>query len=205
MHLFWQGSRSLLGPWHKQLGLGRLPLLPPLAGIERAGIPFLYGYSPSVIARPSNWPESRAVCGSWFLNGDGTRPPDTRLTAFLEAGPPPIFVGFGSMASGDSGRLTSIIIEAIQRTGQRALLSSGWGRFQADRLAASVLPIGFVAHDWLFPRVSMAIHHGGAGTTAAVLKAGIPSIVVPFFADQFFWGERYVRSGLALRPLAEAN
>jgi sterol 3beta-glucosyltransferase len=203
MHLFWQASRSLLGPWHRQLGLGRIPCLPPLTKLEQEGIPFLYGYSPSVIARPSNWPENRAVGGYWFLNSGGPWQPDARLAAFLGSAPRPIYVGFGSMASGDPGQMTSIIIEAIQRTGQRALLSSGWGRFQAGKLPASVMPIGFVPHDWLFRQVSMAIHHGGAGTTAAVLKAGIPSIVVPFFADQFFWGRKVCALGVGPAPIPQ--
>jgi sterol 3beta-glucosyltransferase len=203
MHLFWYASRLLLGSWHRQLGLGRMPLLPPLKELEQQGVPFLYGYSPSVITRPPNWPAGRVICGYWFLNSNGAQPPDTRLTAFLEAGPRPIYVGFGSMTSGDSDQMTRIIIEAIQRTGQRALLSTGWGGFLADKLPASVLPIGFVSHDWLLPRVSMAIHHGGAGTTAAVLKAGIPSIIVPFFADQFFRGRRVCTLKVGSAPIPQ--
>jgi UDP:flavonoid glycosyltransferase YjiC (YdhE family) len=201
MHLFWQASRSLLNAWHRQFGLGSMPVLPPLLRLEKQGLPFLYGYSPVVIPRPSNWPANRTVCGYWFLDGAGSWQPDARLADFLRGGPPPIYVGFGSMASGDSAQMTGIILEAMARTGQRALLASGWGGLQADRLPNTVLPVAFVPHDWLFPRVSVAIHHGGAGTTAAVLRAGVPAIVVPFFADQFFWGRRVCALGVGARPI----
>jgi sterol 3beta-glucosyltransferase len=97
--------------------------------------------------------------------------------------------------------VTRVLLEALRRTGRRAVLSSGWGGFHAEDLPKSVLPIGFVPHDWLFHRVSMAIHHGGAGTTAAVLKAGAPSIVIPFFADQFFWGRRMCALGIGSAPI----
>jgi sterol 3beta-glucosyltransferase len=201
MHLFWHLSRSLLGNFHQAQGLGRMPILPPLGKLEKDGVPFLYGYSPSVVPRPASWPESRAVCGYWFLDDDGQWEPDQQLTDFLSAGPSPVYMGFGSMTSGDPATVTRVLLEALRRTGRRAVLSSGWGGFHAEDLPKSVLPIGFVPHDWLFHRVSMAIHHGGAGTTAAVLKAGAPSIVIPFFADQFFWGRRMCALGIGSAPI----
>ncbi len=201
MHLYWGIIRSLLRDFHKAQGLGRFPLLPTLASMERQGLPFLYGYSPSVIPTPHSWRQTRAVCGYWFLEDAPEWKPDERLVDFLRAGPAPVYIGFGSMTSGDPSGMTRIILEAVRRTGQRAVLSTGWGGLHAQDLPASVLPIGFVPHDWLFARVSMAIHHGGAGTTAAVLKAGAPSIVVPFFADQFFWGRRVCALGTGPMPI----
>ena len=105
------------------------------------------------------------------------------------------------MTSGDPEAMTHITLEALRRTGQRAVLSTGWGGFHAAGLPEFVLPVGFVPHHWLFARVSMAVHHGGAGTTAAVLKAGTPSIIVPFFADQFFWGRRIDDLGVGPKPI----
>ena len=201
MQLFWQLSRSLIGRWHNGLGMGRMPIFSPLVKLEKAGLPFLYGYSPAVIPRPKRWPKTRAVCGYWFMGGLEDWQPDNSLQKFMDAGPPPIYVGFGSMTSGDPGRMTQIILEAVRRTGQRAILSTGWGGFHAEDMPKSVLPVGFVSHPWLFPRVSMAIHHGGAGTTAAVLQAGVPSIIIPFFADQFFWGRRVRDLGVGAGPI----
>jgi len=105
------------------------------------------------------------------------------------------------MTSGDPAAMTRSILQALQRTGQRAVLSTGWGGFHAEDMPRSVLTVGFVPHDWLFARVSMAIHHGGAGTTASVLKAGAPSVIVPFFADQFFWGKRVHDLGVGAAPI----
>ena len=201
MQLYWQLSRSLIGRWHRGLDIGRMPLFSPLAKLEKTGLPFLYGYSSAVIPRPAKWPRTRAVCGYWFMGGTEEWKPDKALQDFLEAGPPPIYVGFGSMTSGDPGRMTQIILEALRRTGQRAILSTGWGGFHAEDMPKFVMPIGFVSHPWLFPRVSMAIHHGGAGTTAAVLQAGAPSIIIPFFADQFFWGKRVRDLGVGAGPI----
>ena len=201
MQLYWSIVRSLLGSFHKEQGLGRLPLRAPLKAMERQGLPFLYGYSPSVIPTPPHWPALRAVGGYWFMEDSPEWGPDPRLSAFLEQGPAPLYVGFGSMTSGDPAAMTRMILEAVRRTGQRAVLSTGWGGLHAEDLPPTVLPIGFVPHDWLFARVSMAIHHGGAGTTAAVLKAGAPSIVIPFFADQFFWGKRICDLGIGPAPI----
>lgn len=200
--LFWLMVRPLLATEARtNSGLGRLPLRIPLKAWEKRCQPFLYGYSPSVIPRPGDWSESEVVCGYWFSERHDEWKPPADLLRFIESGPPPAYVGFGSMASGDSTLLTRSVLEAIRRTGLRAIFSSGWGGLKTESLPANVLPVGHVPHDWLLPRVSMAVHHGGAGTTAAVLRAGIPSIIVPFFADQFFWGQLVQSRGLGPSPL----
>jgi len=201
MWLYWNIVRSLLGDFHRAQGLGRLPFTAPFQMIERHGTPFLYGYSPSVVPTPSNWSSRRVAGGYWFLEDSHDWEPEAPLLDFVEKRPMPIYVGFGSMTSGDPKAMTRIILEALRRTGQRAVLSTGWGGFETEDLPASVLPVGFVPHDWLFAHVSTAIHHGGAGTTAAVLKAGVSSIVVPFFADQFFWGKRIHDLGIGPQPI----
>ena len=200
--LFWLIVRPLLATRARtEAGLGRLPFRIPLKAWERQSLPFLYGYSPAVIPRPADWGKSQVVCGYWFgeRKDEWTAPPE--LLKFISSGPAPLYVGFGSMASGDSTGLTKSVLEAVRRTGQRAIISSGWGGLKTESLPLYVFPVGHVPHDWLFPRVSMAVHHGGAGTTAAVLRAGIPSIVVPFFADQFFWGHLLHARGLGAPPI----
>jgi sterol 3beta-glucosyltransferase len=124
---------------------------------------------------------------------------------FLRAGPAPLYVGFGSMASADPQRMTEIVLEALRITGHRAILASGWGGLTAGTLPDTVLPVESIPHEWLFPRVAAAVHHGGAGTTAAALRAGIPSVVVSFFADQFFWGNRVHELGAGSPPLSQKH
>jgi len=201
MCLYWGIAHSLLRGFHKAYGLGRMPLHAPLQAMEKQGLPFLYGYSPAVIPTPSSWPSTRVIGGYWFLEDAPEWEPEARLADFLQEGPTPLYVGFGSMTSGDPAAMTRSILQALQRTGQRAVLSTGWGGFHAEDMPRSVLTVGFVPHDWLFARVSMAIHHGGAGTTASVLKAGAPSVIVPFFADQFFWGKRVHDLGVGAAPI----
>ncbi len=202
--LYWSVIRPLQRRWREdELGLAPLPRRPPLASFLREGLPFLYGYSPSVIPRPAEWSELLAVCGYWFLDRQEEWRPPQALVEFIEAGPPPVYIGFGSMASGDPEETARIVLEAVERSGQRAVLAAGWGGLRADDLPESVFPVGFVPHRWLFPRMAAAVHHGGAGTTAAVLRAGIPQVVVPFFADQFAWGRRVAELGLGVPPISK--
>lgn len=119
------------------------------------------------------------------------------MAAFLKAGPPPIYVGFGSIVVDSPKKLTEIVFEAVRRSGQRAIVSKGWGNIGADEaeIPENILLIGKCPHDWLFQHVSCVIHHGGAGTTAAGLLLGRPTIIVPFFGDQPFWGSIVARAG----------
>lgn len=129
--------------------------------------------------------------------------PDAELTAFLEAGPPPVYIGFGSIVVDDPNAMTELILDAIKQTGQRALVSKGWGGFGANQLGIpkNVFMLGNVPHDWLFQHVSCVVHHGGAGTTAAGIAAGKPTVVVPFFGDQPFWGSMIAKAGAGPWPV----
>jgi UDP:flavonoid glycosyltransferase YjiC (YdhE family) len=141
------------------------------------------------------------VTGYWFLDRpDDWRPP-AALVDFLADGRPPIYVGFGSMAPADAERLTALALDALARADQRAVLLAGWAGLGRTAASDRVLVVDAVPHDWLFPRVAAVVHHGGAGTTAAGLRAGVPAVVVPFFADQPFWGERVWRLGVGARPI----
>jgi hypothetical protein len=111
------------------------------------------------------------------------------LKAFLAKEPKPIYIGFGSVIVKDPDALTKTIIEAVRASGQRAILAKGWGGTNVEQYPDFIFPLDAVPHDWLFPQLTAAVHHGGAGTTAAAMRAGIPTMVVPFFGDQFFWAD----------------
>lgn len=125
------------------------------------------------------------------------------MVAFIESGPPPVYIGFGSIVVDDPNAMTRLIFEAVKKTGQRALVSKGWGGFGADSLEIpeGVFMLGNVPHDWLFNHVSCVVHHGGAGTTAAGIAMGKPTVVVPFFGDQPFWGAMVARAGAGPAPV----
>ena len=174
------------------------------------GIPHVLAWSEHVLPLPLDWqPRSlwHAV-GYWFLDeaphdeAEAAFEPSAELAAFLAAGEPPVFVGFGSMVSGENDKVLASVLEATRATGQRCVLSSGWAGLSSDSLPDSVLLVGAVPHSWLFPRMKAVVHHGGAGTTAATVRAGVPSVVVSHIADQFFWGSRLHALGVAAAPMA---
>jgi len=142
-----------------------------------------------------------------FLFLDTREQPEPALCAFVEAGEPPIYIGFGSMVARDPGRATRACLDAIARVGRRAVVAVGWGGLDRAALTAARLSgaalhlVESAPHEWLLPRVAAAVHHGGAGTTAAVLRAGVPSVVVPFLGDQFFWAARLRRADAAPSPV----
>ncbi|HEX2036809.1 MAG TPA: glycosyltransferase, partial [Chloroflexota bacterium] len=172
-----------------------------------AGIPRLYGYSRLVVPRPPDWPPDWHVTGYWALDSATAVPPwepPAALAAFLDAGPPPVYVGFGSMAPRSAGHLTEAALQALRATGQRGILASGWaglGAASGAALPPEVFRIQEAPHDWLFPRMAAVVHHGGAGTTAAGLRAGVPAVVTPVFGDQPFWGQRVAALGAGPRPV----
>ncbi len=168
-------------------------------------VPVLYCFSPSLVPPPGDWPDTATVTGFWFLDSRTEWRPPPALLEFLEAGPQPIYVGFGSMAGRRPRRLTKIVVDALARSGQRAVLASGWGGLEARELPREVHLVEEVPHDWLFPRVRAVVHHGGAGTTAAGLRAGRPSVICPFFGDQPFWGRIVERSGAGPRPIPQTR
>ncbi len=204
--LFWQIIRINHNKWRReQLDLGPLPLSVPFARYRKLGIPYLYGYSPSVVADPKDWKNRYSAGGYWFLDQVGEWEPPAGLLDFLRGGSPPLYMGFGSMVEADSKELTEIVLSALLRVRRRAVIATGWGGLASDNLPDFAFAVDHVPHHWLFPRVAAAVHHGGVGTTAAALRAGIPSIIVPYFADQFFWGRRVFGLGLGPRPIPRAK
>jgi len=200
--ILWQGSRSADTLARKQiLGLQPASFFGPRPAPSTQALPTLYGFSPSVIPTPTDWSDDHCVTGFWFLDSAADWTPSSDLLDFLQAGSPPIYIGFGSMTTRKPEETTDLVIKALNQTNQRAILASGWGGLQKTDLPASVFMIDSIPHAWLFPRVAAVIHHGGAGTTAAGLRAGVPSIVIPFFADQPYWGKRVADLGVGPAPI----
>jgi UDP:flavonoid glycosyltransferase YjiC (YdhE family) len=156
--------------------------------------PLLYGISPSLLRQPQDWPPSHQLCGHWSATTPNWQPP-TDLLDFLAAGPPPIYVGFGSGSSFIRKKRLTPLINAIGS--RRALFFPGWSKIDATVLPKHFFVVQETPHDWLFPQTSMVIHHGGAGTTHTASRAGVPSIVLPLGADQHFWASAVANVGVA--------
>jgi sterol 3beta-glucosyltransferase len=163
--------------------------------------PVLYGLSSSVVPRPADWGSELAMTGYWFLDGAQKWTPPRALEQFLAVGPKPICVGFGSMPSADPEQATRLFARALALAGQRGVLLTGWGGLASAQLPEHVFALESAPHDWLFPRAAAVVHHGGAGTTAAALRAGVPALVVPFIADQRFWAGRVSALGAGIGPI----
>ena len=166
-------------------------------------IPVLHACSNKVIAEPTDWPEGVVNTGYWFMDRPTDWEPPIALEQFLASGAPPVYVGFGSMAGRKPERVTRIVIDALQRADLRGVLASGWGGLAPGELPDTILKIDKVPHDWLFPQTLAVVHHGGAGTTAAGLRAGRPTIICPFFGDQPFWGRRMHELGVGTAPIPQ--
>jgi UDP:flavonoid glycosyltransferase YjiC (YdhE family) len=198
----WQGLRRPTNRARRDLlGLPPLPLHEPFAALNRRRIPLLDGYSPAVVARPPDWGEWVHVTGYWFLDPPSQWLPPPGLVDFLRSGPPPVFVGFGSTPFPNPDATTELVVRALARAGRRGIVVAGKSGLATGRLADDILSIDSVPHDWLLPQVSAAVHHGGAGVTGAVLRAGLPSVVVPIFGDQPFWAKRVFALGAGPRPI----
>lgn len=199
--MFWQSSKAMDTELRQIAGLPKGSFWGPFAEQRRRRTLTLYGYSRHVLPRPRDWAEHQHVTSYWFLDApDGWTPP-ADLVSFLNAGAPPVYIGFGSMGSRNPQEAGQIALEALARSGQRGVLAAGWGGLQAADVPDTVHLVSSLPHSWLFPRMAAVVHHGGAGTTAAGLRAGVPSIIVPFMGDQPFWGERVRALGVGTAPI----
>ena len=197
----WQGFRAADTLARKQvLELPAAPFFGPYNSKRLNQHPTIYGFSQHVIPKPKDWNNAR-VTGYWFLETAPDWKPPTQLEEFLKNGTLPVYIGFGSMGSRNPKQTSALILEALKQTKQRAIIQSGWGGLSDENLPENVHTVDSVPHSWLFPRVAAVVHHGGAGTTAAGLRAGVPSIVIPFFGDQAFWGNRVTALGVGPRAI----
>lgn len=166
-------------------------------------VPVIYAISPMVLPRPKAWDENIHMTGFWWDNEPVTWEAPEDLQAFLEQGEPPVYIGFGSMVSEDMNDIFDKVLEAVKEANVRAVICQGWGGKQAALQAnPNIYFTEYVSHDWLFPKVKAVVHHGGAGTTAAGLRYGKPTLVVPFGGDQPFWGSRVYSMGCGPKPLS---
>ncbi|MCG8350002.1 MAG: glycosyltransferase [Chloroflexales bacterium] len=199
--VFWQGLKVSDVVTRRELGMPPAPFWGPFRALSQAQAPVLYGYSPHVLPRPNDWAANYHVTGYWFLDEPSGWAPPADLANFLNAGEPPVYIGFGSMGSRNPEAAGQLALEALARAGQRGALASGWGGLSHSNLPETVHMISSIPHSWLFPRMAAVVHHGGAGTTAAGLRAGVPAVIVPFMGDQAFWGRRVADLGVGPAPI----
>lgn len=200
--IIWQGFRSADNKARTQiLDIPKSPFFGPYKTLTKGKLPILYGYSPSIIPHAYDWAPNTHVTGFWFLDEPSNWTPSQDLVDFIDSGSPPLYIGFGSMSSTNPEETTNLILSALNQTKQRAILSSGWNGIKRKTLPSNVFMIDSVPFSWLFPKMAAVIHHGGAGTTHYGVRAGVPSIVVPFFGDQPFWGHRIAELGVGPEPI----
>lgn len=178
---------------------GRLGLKPHTAGSYlrlAAQIPTVNGISPHVSPRPDDWPSHVHTVGYWFHDEAQNWTPPASLMEFLNHPTPPIYVGFGSMASRDPEGMFKLVSDAVAQTGQRAVMITGWSGLAITDVPSHMYVIDKAPHDWLFQHVKAVVHHGGAGTTAAGLRWGKPTFIIPHLGDQVYWGRRMSELGV---------
>ncbi|KAJ7144963.1 UDP-Glycosyltransferase/glycogen phosphorylase [Mycena crocata] len=200
----WQGIGDIVNNFRtRTLGLEPLSLRSGPSLVDRVKIPWTYCMSPALVPKPDDWKNYIDVVGFYFLDlATSYKPPDD-LAAFLAAGDPPVYIGFGSVVVDDPAAMTKTIFEATAQAGVRALVSAGWGGLGGTTIPDHIFILGNVPHDWLFDkeRVSAVVHHGGAGTTAVGLAKGRPTLVIFYFGDQPFWGSMIHKAGAGPEPI----
>ncbi|KAE8356571.1 sterol 3-beta-glucosyltransferase [Aspergillus coremiiformis] len=205
--VFWKAIAGQVNRWRKnQLGLKATTL----DKMQPNKVPFLYNYSPSVVAPPLDYPDWIRITGYWFLSEGSNWTPPSELLDFIHRarsdGKKIVYIGFGSIVVSDPSALTRTVVESVQKADVRCILSKGWSDRLGDPasvkseipLPPEIFQIQAAPHDWLFSQIDAAAHHGGAGTTGASLRAGVPTIIKPFFGDQFFFGTRVEDLGVGI-------
>ena len=203
LQVVWMWYRPFVNEFRRSLGLAPYSGASFYRGLKST--PMLSAYSPSIIPHPADWPDHIHVTGYFFLDSTANWQPPPELEAFLESGEPPVYIGFGSMAGRHPEELAKLTLEALAKSGQRGLLVTGWGGLRANMVPEDVFVLDSAPHSWLFRRMSALVHHGGAGTTAEGLRAGVPSVLVPFVLDQPFWGAQVKALGLGPQPIPHKN
>jgi len=201
--MMWQSFKAADARARQQiLGIAPAPWDGPYRFIDAQSTPVLYGFSPSIFPKPADWGPQTHIVGDWHLADTAWQAP-SELVEFCGGAEPPMFIGFGSMVDPDPDHMGHMVATALAETGIRAVVQGEWAAHIPA--TAPVLRIGSVPHHWLFPRMRAIVHHGGAGTTAAAVRAGVPNLIVSFFGDQPFWGRRMQALGLGPAPLSRRN
>ncbi|KAA1469801.1 UDP-Glycosyltransferase/glycogen phosphorylase [Dentipellis sp. KUC8613] len=206
-NVMWTATSGQINRWRKHtLHIAATDM----GHLAQSKIPFIYNFSPAVVPKPLDWGDATTISGYWFLdNPDPDWTPPETLIAWMDKArkdeKPIVYIGFGSIVVPNPTQVTKNIIQAVQKSGVRAIISKGWSaRMAKDTEEEVVFPeecysLSKVPHDWLFTKIDAALHHGGAGTTGASLRAGIPTLIRPWFGDQYFWASRVQRLGAGLR------
>lgn len=211
-NVFWKAIAGQVNRWRKkELGLRSTSL----DKMQPNKVPFLYNFSPSVVVPPLDYSDWIRVTGYWFLDEASDWSPPKDLTDFIAKAKADrkkiVYIGFGSIVVSDPAALTKTVVDSVLKADVRCILSKGWSDRLGNHDAAvpevplplEIFQIKSAPHDWLFKQIDAAAHHGGAGTTGASLRAGLPTIVKPFFGDQFFFGSRLedLSVGICLKKL----
>lgn len=201
--IIWTAANgSIKGFWKEKFGRVPDDFGPPFGRQTLPTHPTIVSVSNHVFPQPTDYPPHVHHTGYWFLDEEYWSPP-ADLLDFLNKGQPPVYVGFGSLGDVKSAEQTTrTVIEALHQSGQRGVLATGWsGMSKMDNLPADIFILESAPHSWLFPRMAAVVHHGGAGTTAVGLRAGVPSVIVPHSNDQFAWGRRIWELGVGAKPI----
>ncbi|MBI5351200.1 MAG: glycosyltransferase family 1 protein [Chloroflexi bacterium] len=201
--IMWSANSSVIKQFWKQK-FGKVPenFGSPF-GRDNSKNPIIISCSNFVFPRPHDWTENIHNPGYWFLDDSTGWNPPNDLLDFLQKGTQPVYVGFGSVGdSSQAVQLTELVMDALERSGQRGVLATGWnGMSKLDHIPKNIFILESAPHSWLFPRMAAVVHHGGAGTTAAGLRAGVPSIIIPHGNDQFAWGRRVYELRVGSKPI----
>lgn len=202
--LFWMLGYGAAKEFWKRQGKPHIPkLTPPSRSRAARTMLALMGYSQHVLPRPRDWSENIALTGYWMLPEEADWMPPADLVQFLDDGEAPVYVGFGSIKDAATFKATlEIVVQALEQLGRRAVIALGWSSLsEGASIPKSVYLLGSAPHSWLFPRMAAVVHHGGAGTTAAGLLAGKPTVIIPHTADQPAWGLRVWELGVGGKPI----
>ena len=188
LEVIWQWYRPFVNQFRKRFGLRKLNS----SDFHHilVSTPLLGAYSPTVIPHPQDWSNNVHITGYWFLDTSPEWQPSVELKAFLDEGDPPVYIGFGSMSGSNPELFAKVVLDALVKSSRRGVIATGWGGISVMSVPENVFVLDSAPHSWLFPRMSAVVHHGGAGTTAEGLRAGVPAVIVPFTVDQPFWGNR---------------
>ena len=206
--LFWYIYRPCINHWRRStLNLSPIGLWKShLTRMMEQNTPILAAYSPNIVPPPKDWSTHIHQTGYWFFDLPKEFVPPVNLVDFLADGKPPVYIGFGSYTGGEEpNKLVEIALAALKKTGQRGVLLTGDPALDPLDLPNTVFSIPSIPHSWLFPKMAAVLHHCGAGTTAAVIRAGIPHIPLPLMGDQPFWGNLVAQLGIGTQPLKSKN
>jgi len=172
---------------------------------DRPLTPLVFAYSPTVLPRPADWTSPHIHIPGYFFLDEPEYEPPAELLKFLEAGDAPVCISFGSNLNRDTGRIRQEVLASLAQNRQRGIFLTGWGGEMEQDIPPNILVLPEASHAWLLPRCLAVVHHGGAGTTGAGLRAGIPNIVVPSATDQPFWAKRVAELGAGPQPIPLKN